>query len=138
MKFASVLMTVLLLSSFAMGLIVVGCEDEGDEYRRKPMMQDDGENYAKDKDADGRCDVEDYVIQDCLDACTCCHQGSENLIETCVEWCDDVLIRYQDYPPAHTYVDDYKECVVGCFSVCEPTNRDEICWNECKGYLEGA
>ena len=135
MRLVSSLMAVLLLASFSLAIGLIACEDEGDEYRKHPLMAEDGKKYAKDKDPDEDCNLDDLFVEDCLDACTCCFQGASELVETCVEYCDAVLIRYQDYQADNVDITNYKECVVGCFSVCGE-HRDEICWEECRGYID--
>lgn len=139
MKFGSLLMTLLFLGALSASALIVGCEDEGFEFFDDvPLMADDGNNYAKDMDEEGRCDVDDYFIEDCHDACTCCYYGSTDMIGGCIQTCDTVLLSYQDYPADQTDIQNFKECVVGCFSVCEIEDKGESCWNQCKQYVEGA
>ena len=139
MNKGSVLLICLIILVFSLSVLpMVSCETEGDEYRHKPLMGDDGNNYAKNMGEDDDCEYDNLVVQDCLDACTCCHWGDNDGIEDCVEYCDGVLIRYQNYPAAKTDIDNYKECVVGCFSVCEIPDRNAECWSQCKKYIGDA
>lgn len=138
MKAYSICLVLLLIGSFALGVTFIACENEGDENLKHPLMAEDGNNYAKDKDGETRCDVDDLSIEDCADACTCCFWGQEEGIEDCVEDCDQILFRYRKYPPAHTDVDNYKECVVGCWSICDKPDKMVNCWAECNIYVEDA
>lgn len=132
--FISLIILTFTISAF----LVISCKTEGDEFRHKPLMAEDGENYAKNMDEDTDCRYDNVIVQDCLDACTCCHWGDTDGIENCVESCDSILIRYQDYPAYTTDIDNYKECVVGCYSVCEKTTPRVMCWDECKKYIGDA
>jgi hypothetical protein len=138
MKASTAVFTIFLIGCFSLAFLIIAACEEQDDYRKVPLMNDDGTNYAKDKDEDIPCDLGDYFIQDCYDACTCCYFDGGEILENCVRDCNETLIRYQDYPPAHTDVDNYKECVVGCWSVCDKPDKKANCWNDCNQYIENA
>lgn len=138
MKLSSVLLSICAITALVAGLIILGCDAGDYENRDHPFTQPDELNYAKDKTEDQVCHVDDLYIGDCADACTCCFWGQVDLKGNCVNKCSQTLIRYQNYPPAHTDIDEYKECVVGCFSLCEIEDHLTTCWQECKMYIEDA
>lgn len=136
MKTSSVIMALLFALSLGLSLALISCDSEGDEYRKHDFTQTDSNNYAKDKLPEQVCGIDDLYIADCLDACTCCHQGAGDILEDCVMDCDVILIRYQKYPPAHTDITNYKECVLGCWSVCDKPDKMVTCWDECNIYVD--
>jgi hypothetical protein len=137
MKLKLVVMTCLIALVLGTGFALIACEDQGN-YRIHPLMSEDDNNYAKNMTADQNCELDDLFIEDCNDACTCCYFGQLDQKEFCVSQCDTVLLRYQSYPPAETEVDDYKECLVGCWSICDIEDKVETCWDQCNIYIQDA
>lgn len=128
--------------AFVASLAVVSCT--GDEYDQQTRpINDNEDDHAKDRAGDQRCDEYDFVITDCFDACNCCipYDGNEpapgsDPLGQCIQYCDGVLIKIDEVEnPTKTDIDNFKECVVGCFSICGKDDKDVACWNECKGYL---
>ncbi|MBZ0272808.1 hypothetical protein K8I61_12285 [bacterium] len=120
--------------------VIVACD--GDEYDQltRPINEDDG-TYAKDRDALQDCDDFDVKIGDCYDACSCCVSVPEGesdhpALNDCIGFCDDLLLRINDVEhQSKADITAYKECVVGCFSVCEKPEPDVTCFDECAHYL---
>ena len=131
-------MAAIILGAFALGIFLAACDTEGDQWTEHPMMATDDQNYAKNMSEDNRCDVDNLFIEDCADACTCCNWGESEVIGECIVVCNDILVRFQNYPPAHTDIDNYKECIVGCWSICDKPYKEYTCWEECKKYVGGA
>lgn len=132
------LLVLLTLSLFA-GSVLISCT--GDEYDQSTRPIDDSEDdHAKNRDAQQRCDAYDFVITDCYDACACCEFDEVgdfgSTMGQCIWYCDGLLLKIdhvEEYSKAD--IDNYKECVVGCFSICGKDDKDIACWDECKGYL---
>lgn len=130
-RYFFVLATVII---FSMGLVLMSCGD--DQYRHHPLMQDNGDISAKDMTEGMSCDVDDVVVEDCLDSCTCCYFGQPENTEDCVEDCDGLLMMaYVDHEPTKANYVLFKECITGCVSLCGQRENDLTCWNECRHYL---
>lgn len=129
-----------IVASLAMGLLMVACGDH-DEWRHKDYLTQqsgDDDNNAKDRDAgELNCDMYDIIIEDCYDACSCCYFGQEDNINLCVTHCDRLLNKTNtaDYEPTKADFVLYKECSLGCVSLCGGREKDDTCWDECKKYL---
>lgn len=128
-----------ILASLGMGLFLTACGDH-DEYRHKDYLtqQSDNDDNAKDRSDDQlNCELFDLVIEDCFDACSCCYFGQEENINLCVTQCDALLMKqYEvDHEPTKADYTRYKECTLGCVSVCEANEKDDTCFEECKIYL---
>jgi hypothetical protein len=125
----------------AASFVMVSCSgDEYDQMTRSINDDSDG-TYAKDRTTDQPCDSYDFKLADCLDACSCCDsrdstaQGGDSL-DQCVWYCDGLLLKINDIEhQAAADITNYKECVVGCFSICDKTNKETACYNECAHYL---
>ncbi len=122
---------------FALSMMVISCGDE--DFRHKDLAQEDGHVHAKDMTADMSCEVNDVVIEDCYDACSCCHLGQEDAMADCVNYCNGILYLALTEPwdPTRANYTGYKECVVGCVSLCG--SEDDVkgeCWQECSYYLD--
>jgi len=121
---------------FVLGMAILSCGDEN--YRHHPLNQDDGDFSANDMDENMSCDINNVVIESCYDACSCCFLGQEDNIAECVMDCDAVLDNMMDESVNPTRADfiAYKECTLGCVSLCDHGEENGACWNECKRYLD--
>lgn len=123
-------------------MVLAGCS--GDEYDQMTRpISGDGTTQAKDRNAEEKCNEIDLKIYDCFDACQCCYdlaqEDPENhdTLDQCVWYCDGLLLKINDIEnQSKADIDNYKECVVGCFSICEKTDKDVVCYEECKHYLD--
>jgi len=120
-------------------LILASCE--GDEYQQenKPIDSTDDGTHAKDRSLDQSCTTSDLLITDCLDACSCCDDptaATHDALDQCVFLCDGDLLKVnqvENITPMN--LTEYKECVVGCFSICDKPNKEITCPQECAHYL---
>ncbi len=118
-----------------------GCS--GDEYDQATRDVTYSEHTsAKDREAAQYCDVYDFPIYDCFDACQCCYPPATDTyddhdeLDQCVWYCGGLLLKINDIESkSKADIDNYKECVVGCFSICEKEDKDVACYDECKQYL---
>ncbi|MCB1153567.1 MAG: hypothetical protein H6684_10295 [Deltaproteobacteria bacterium] len=138
MRNITLILTVAALFAFS-ALTVVGCE--GDEYDQQTRSLDyeDGTG-AKDRDEDQNCLQDDLQIRDCFDACACCIYSPEGEdheeLYSCVTECNDTLLLIDNIEETRKAdITQYKECVVGCWSICNKPDKEETCYDECKGYL---
>jgi len=132
-------MTLSIISFLFLISLLIACGDH-DQYRHKPLMQDDGQLNAKDRPAEDQfCEVNEVVIWDCLDACSCCYFGEEQLAnqELCVQYCDSflMLMYNKDVEPRQADYTGYQECILGCVSLCGKREKSNVCINECKIHL---
>ncbi len=133
MKRFLVLLAVLL--PFALGLFIMSCDQT--DWEHHPLSEKDGNLYAKDMNSGMTCDKNNVVIQDCYDACSCCHLGQVDGTASCVVFCDNLLLEAQDPSINESRADytGYQECILGCVSLCGQNESGDVCWNECKYYL---
>ena len=130
------LMVWAVLLPFVLGSAIISCGD--DDNRGHPLQQDDGDLHAKEMGDQMKCDVNDVVITDCYDACSCCYMGQEDNMADCVFDCDKVLMKMndEDINPTNANYTAYKECTLGCVSLCGGGEENGACWNECRHYLD--
>jgi hypothetical protein len=137
MKNLSILIGFIFLCAFS--VLFVSCY--GDEYQQenKPIDFTDEGTHAKDRSLDQSCETSDLLITDCLDACSCCndpHATAHTVLDQCVFLCDSVLLRAESVPNVSIINQTkYKECTVGCFSICDKPNQDIECYEECKYHI---
>jgi hypothetical protein len=123
----------------AVSVLFVSCY--GDEYlqQTRPIDSSDEGTHAKDRSLDQSCESSELLITDCLDACSCCSDPAaavHDVLDQCVWLCDGVLLRAEGVPNITTMnLTKYKECTVGCFSICDKPDQDITCYQECKHYL---
>lgn len=113
--------------------------DQQDNDTRGLDTENDG-THAKDMPSGLTCADSEVLITDCYDACSCCstHDSEEyaDPMEGCIWSCDNLIEKVNDlefYSKADLV--NYKECVVGCYSICEKPDKDVNCYNECAHYL---
>jgi hypothetical protein len=130
-----------IVMSLSMGLLLVACGDH-DEWRHKDFLTqqsgDGDDNNAKDRSAEElNCDMYDIIIEDCFDACSCCYYGQEANTQLCLTYCDRLVnkVNTADYEPTKADYTLFKECTLGCVSLCDGREKEDICWDECKKYL---
>jgi hypothetical protein len=136
-KFAVFMFFALLIGS---AVIFVSCG--GDEYEQSTRgLTDEDGTYAKDRNQDQPCNQYDVKLADCYDACSCCDardtmaQVGDTLTQ-CIWYCDGLILKINDVEHmSKANITQYKECVVGCFSICDKEDKEVACWQECKGYL---
>ena len=82
------------------------------------------------------CETSDLLITDCLDACSCCNDpaaANTDILGQCAHLCDTVLLRADGVKNVTSInLTKYKECTVGCFSICNKPDQDIACYEECK------
>lgn len=130
------LLVITLVLPFVLGMLLIACGGH-DEFHHKPLQQNTGNFYAKDMTDGMTCDSADVLVADCLDACTCCYYGQPENTENCVEYCDSMLLKGFNIDQEPTKLDftRFKECLVGCVSLCDEREKDMTCYNTCKIYL---
>ncbi len=135
---------VLISLAFLLGALVVLSSCGGDEYDQatRPLSEDDG-TYAKDRERAQACDQLDLKLADCFDTCNCCSFEIEgpsdtdhNNLNQCIWYCDGLLLKINDIEHStKADITNYKECIIGCFSICDKPNKETTCYNECAHYL---
>jgi len=130
------LLVLTLVFAISISGLMIACGDH-DEYRHKPLTQESGDFNAKNMDETMSCDSNNVVVEDCLDACTCCYYGQQEATENCVQYCDELLSAqyYYDHEPTKADYTRFKECIVGCVSLCGGREKDDTCLNECLIFL---
>ncbi|MCZ7585768.1 MAG: hypothetical protein M5R36_21925 [Deltaproteobacteria bacterium] len=128
----------LLISLASMLVVFASCAGDQLAQIHRPI-NDDEADYAKDRSQEESCEAVDLLLADCYDACNCCfdkESATHDELDQCVFHCSNLLYEINlASHPSKVDEDNYKECVVGCFSICDKPHKDETCWAECEHYL---
>jgi hypothetical protein len=131
-----------ILLPLALGLLIGACYSNSNEHKAS-LTEYTGSVEAKDRPPGTSCDQENIVIQDCLDACSCCFQnqdvGQNSSEGACVQFCDTLLEKEMagNINPVYADLHGYGECILGCVSLCGANVTDQtVCWEQCKSYLD--
>lgn len=137
-----------IFGTLALSAIFIACSGNWEDDQRKQdwlTQQDpDDDDEIEDPDeakyhesADLDCSTDGVVINDCYDACVCCYPLQEENKANCVDRCSNTLVRPYtvEHDPTDADWDAYKDCVLGCVSLCDEREVNRQCWYACMHHI---